>query len=421
MRSNGFVKKMGLAAALTFMAGVAGALDYSPNAVNWNLAGNPAAVTVRAANQATGELYADVMRSSVAVQRQFRRALPSIYSYNQTAHMQNRADAAVASEDALANTAELTSSSYGACPTTMCSPGSNWVMWDVPWMQREAVDAADGYMGYKTSSSGFATGVSRLFGDAGAIGLAIGYDARKMIDEDDLSQRNNADTLHLALYGGTNIGYFFLDGYAGWSRSWNRAERLVDNSGTHNPGTAILKSNYRDDVFSAGIKASYVWILANEVRITPSVGIDFSHAKLKSFRERFHAGTTNADSRLSHNGSSYTNVALPVMVAVNKTFASNFLAFKGAPSLWTPEARAGWAPQFGSKNAATTLGSDFDRTGFLREQTTSSNPRASSYGTVGAGLKMKLADKYIFAVDYDYTFVSDYSNHSLTAMYGVSF
>ncbi len=371
MRTRGFVKTIWVAAALALTMGVAGAEE--------------------------GELYADVMRSSISVQREFRRSLPSIYSYSQTAHMQNRAD--IGSDAAYANTTELVSSSYGACPTTMCAPGSNWVMWDVPWMMREVQKAGDGRMGYKTSSSGFATGISRMIGDAGAIGLAVGYDARKLIDQSDLNQRNHADTLHLALYGGTNIGYFFLDGYAGWSRSWNRAERTETAS--------VLKSNYHDDVFSAGLKASYVWILGNEVRITPSFGLDVSHVKLNSFGERVHAGA----GALTSTGSGYTNVALPFMVAVNKTFASNFLAFRGAPSLWTPEVRAGWTPQFGAKRAAAKFSDVFS----------DSSERASSYGTLGAGMKVKLADKYIFAVDYDYTFANRYSNHSVTAMYGVSF
>jgi outer membrane autotransporter protein len=185
---------------------------------------------------------------------------------------------------------------------------------------------------------------------------------------------------------------------------------------------AVLKSNYNDDVFSAGIKASYVWILGNEVRVTPSIGTDFSHVKLQSFDERVHSDTNPVAGQspsLRSTGSSYTNIAVPVMVSINKTYGSDFLMFKGARSLWTPEVRAGWTPQFGSRHAGAKL-SAINNPG-IGEYKTQSNSTASSYGTVGAGLKIKLADKFIFAVDYDYTFARDYANHSVTGMYGVSF
>lgn len=417
MGRRGFAKVFCVAMALAVVMGVAGAEEYSPNAVKngWNLPGARDDF-IRYINQMTGEVYADVMASSISVQREFRRALPSIYSYSQTAHYQNRAD--VGSEAAYASAGE---SVYAVCPTTMCSPGSSWVMWDVPWMMNETKKRKDGYLGYRTASSGFATGISRMLGESSAIGLAIGYDARKLDARDSYHQRNRADTLHLALYGGTNIGHLFIDGYAGWSRSWNRTEREVELNSPSTPLLDYYKSNYKDDVWSAGLKASYVWILCNDVRITPSVGVDISHVKMKKFNERVNIGGTNPNNGtygVNGRNSSYTNVAMPIMVAVNKTFGCNFLMFKGAQSLWTPEVRAGWTPNFGSKHARAKM-VWADGTG--GKHSPLSSTLADSYGTVGAGLKMKLADKYIFAVEYDYTFASKYSAHSVTAMYGVSF
>ncbi len=337
MRKNGFAKVFGIVAALALGMGIAAAADNSPNADKWGTSGTLGG-DVRGENQLTGELYADVMQGSVSIQREFRRALPSIYSYSQTAHRQERADAGFGSDAAYANTAEITSEAYAICPTTMCAPGAKWVMWDVPWIMNETRDRNDGYMGYRSATSGFATGISYMLGEASAIGFAVGYDARKIDARDSYHQRNRADALHLALYGGTNIGCLFLDGYAGWSRAWNRAERTIDVIGT---GQDILKSNYDDDVFSAGLKASYVWILDNEVRITPSLGVDFSHVKLGSFDERVHSNAgSGVDTNLRSHGSGYTNLAVPVAVAVNKTYGSDFLMFKGARSLWTPEVRA---------------------------------------------------------------------------------
>ncbi|MCD8349102.1 MAG: autotransporter outer membrane beta-barrel domain-containing protein [Planctomycetaceae bacterium] len=363
------------------------------------------------ANSFAGEGYADVMGASISGQRQFRRALPSIYSYSQTAHYQDRADASVSGE-AYANIdgGDVT---YVGCPTTMCAPGNRWVMWDVPFYLREVQKETDGALGYTNKVSGFATGISRMIGDTSAIGFAVGYDARTLARKDGYHFRNKADTLHMALFGGTNIGNFFIDGYAGWSRAWNRMEREVVD-GTMNR-VALNKDNFRDDVYSVGVKASYVWILQNDMRITPSVGLDFSHVRMEGINERNHSG--NAASTLRSGRSTYNNLSIPVMVSANKTFSTNFLTFRGAPALWTPEIRGGYVGVVGDKRPEVDFRNDATNANFK----TTGAKFTGSYGTVGAGMKLKLADKYIFAVDYDFTAGDKYRNHSLTAMYGVSF
>ncbi len=377
-------------------------------------------------NSASPEYYADVLGASINVQREFRRALPSIYSYSQTAHYQEREGAATTGS----YYADAGNGTYVVCPTTMCSPGKKWVMWDVPFLDFETKSPQDGYLGYKQTATGFATGVSRMFGAASAIGLAVGYDQREMKEKDKYHFRNNADTFHVALYGGTNVGMLFLDAYAGFSHSWNRSERFV-YSHADLVNYDINKGKYGNSVWSAGLKASYVWILGNDTRITPSVGLDFSHSSNDSFTERGWysngAGEASDDSlsKLAVESDSYSNVAIPLMVSANKTFRSGFLRFKGNDSLWTPEVRAGYVPVLGSSRAGATaaFASANPNLGSAKVPAfkAESNKFTGSYGTVGAGLKIKLAERYIFGVDYDYTMGSEYSNHSLTAMYGVSF
>ncbi len=348
------------------------------------------------------------MGTSITIQREFRKTLPSIYSYSQTAHYQDRADMDVSGE----GYASVAETEYVVCPTSMCAPGKKWVMWDVPFYMNEKRKATDGALGYSTIASGFATGISRMIGETGAIGLAVGYDSRRLTPKDGYHFRNKADTLHMALYGGTNVGNLFLDFYAGWSRSWNRMERDVVPAPVDR-----LKSSFKDNVYSAGLKASYVWILPNDVRITPSFGADFSHVRMNKINERHESGPTPA-ARLSGDKSNYSNLALPLMVSVNKTFGSDFLAFQGARSLWTPELRAGYVPVVGRKRADVDFRNNATPAAVFN---TESAKFAGSYGTVGAGMKIKLADRYIFEVDYDYTFGKKYSNHSFTGMYGVSF
>ncbi len=400
-----------VAAAVIMMAGGANALDHYTN--NGKVISRlPGIAGIDFSNSVAGEPYADVMGTSITIQREFRRTLPSIYNYSQTAHYQDRADMGVAGE-AYANVVGASVASVG-CPTTMCAPGKRWVMWDVPFYMRDNKKPSDGSLGYSTTVSGFATGLSRMLGDSSAIGLAVGYDARRMTPKGEgYHFRNKADTLHIALYGGTNLGNFFLDVYTGWSRSWNRMERDVVDAGIRQ---GLYKDNYRDNVYSAGVKASYVWILQNDTRITPSFGLDFSHVRMDSINERvFQNGNPNI--RLRSGRSSYSNLAMPIMVSMNRTFGSDFMRFKSARSLWTPEIRAGYVPVVGTSRADV----DFRTVNNAYAFRTESAKFTGSYGTVGSSLKVKLADKFIFEVAYDFTFGKRYNNHSITGMYGVSF
>ena len=387
---------LAVAAVLAIAWGAAGAEDLSPNAWNYiNATGAPMVPGAeRGYNSITGEMFADVMQASVTVQREFARALPSIADYCQTAHVQN--------PDGMNN-------SY-------CAPNSKWVMWDTPWYMKDTKKRDDGSLGYQNYSGGFATGISRLLGESTAIGLAVGYDDRKLTGRDDYHWREKADAFHAALYGGTAIGCFFVDAYAGYSHAWQRAERTVEfgNLDTN-------KANYSDTVLSAGVKASYVWVLPNEMRITPAIGLDYSYARQGALTEYGWDSLGNASgTALRVDKAHHHSLLMPITVSVNRTFTSNFLTFGGKCSLWTPEVRAGWIPQFGSKRTGVDyrLASAPSTSPAVSAR---SNKLGSSYGTAGAGLKIKLSDKYIFAIDYDYTFSGKYNNHSITGTYGVSF
>ncbi len=398
------------------LTGAAQSVDLSVNAVRLRNAlsdaGRPLAAlpdATRYFNSFAGELYPDMMAASISAQREFRRALPSAYSYNQTAHYQRRAEVGSTG----ASTSDV---GVPLAPNSMAAPGSRWVMWDVPFMMRETRRARDRHLGYNQSVSGFGTGATYLVGESGAIGFAVGYDSRKLTGRDGYHMKNKADTLHLALYGGGAIGCFVFDGYAGYSRSWNRTERAVyspDGSGTYEQN----KANFGDTVLSAGMKISYVWIVPGDVRIVPSVGADFSHVRVDAFGERDWNEQNNA-SRLDIGKSTYGNVQVPVMVAVNRTYASSFLRSGGHCSLWTPEIRAGYVPQFGSKRAKASMRLANDRDIAYKAESASI---ADSYGTAGAGLKIKLRDRFVLGIEYDVVFGKKYVNHSLTAMYGASF
>ncbi len=396
---------LGLGVCLVFAAVSAAAVageEVSPNAQKfWNASGavgalaNQDDMTIHLENSMTAELYADTMLTSVSVQRVFRNTLPSIANYSQTAHRQINSN--------------------------FCGTGSKWVMWDTPWLQRDVRERSDGYLGYDQYSSGFATGLSYLFGPNAMLGLAVGYDARKQVGKDGYYQKARSDAFHSALYGGTALGCFFIDGYLGFSWASTRTEKQAWRQSPLQPADLSLNrsAGYYNNIFSAGLKASYVFILGQNTRITPSLGLDYSRVHQSAFSERME-GTGN--SLLGVDAASYNALQMPIKVALTHTFSSDFLTFGGVRSLWSPELRAGWVPEFGAKHAsvaAVNYAPAIPGRNHLADA--NSSPRLTSYGTVGAGLKIQLRDKYIFGVDYDFSFGNDYRQHVVTGTYGVCF
>jgi outer membrane autotransporter barrel domain len=384
--------------ALTLSLSMAHAASLTPNAASYaaSAAVNGAAVSSDpwTLNNSTAEIYAAAMHTSISTQRIFREAFPSVADYSQTAHRQS------------------TEENCGLVPGSICAPGKRWVMWDTPWIQKDKRKSKDGYLGYDYESSGFATGFTYLLDDKTEIGFAVGYDYRELEGRDGYYQKVKGDSFHAALYGGKAIGPLFLDAYAGFSWTSQRAKRGYIDS--FNNQAVDTNGNYNDTILSAGFKASQVYIVGNDIRITPAIGFDFSRISTNN--------TTESGSRgnLQVAGDSYNSFQTPITVAVNKTFQSNFLAFGGVCSLWTPEVRGGYVPQFGSKRSdVSAIVYNVDPQPFAINS--QSAKQTGSYGTVGAGMKIQIKDKFIFGLDYDYRFGSKYDSHVITGTYGVCF
>lgn len=368
------LKSVCVFALIAALCGAAAAQEkLSPNAQHLS------ALAPREANTMTGEYYADVIGASLSAQRVFREALPSMVDYSQSAYAKS---------------------------SSMCLSGNNWIMWDTPYLSFEGQKTRDDYLGYNQTVSGFATGISRMFGETAAIGLALGYDKRKMTGRDNYPWINRTDTFHAAVYGGKQFDCLYVDAYAGYSRAWHRGARTAD-------GAQLGHSNYNDTVLSAGLKLSYVFAFDNGLRIIPSLGLDYSNIRMSNFSEKKDAG-----GHIRVDGQKYNSLQMPIKVAVNKTFHTNFLTFKGAQAKWTPEVHIGYTPRFGAKRAQVKYSDVTTGAGWFTANSTRIN---GSYFTAGINLKIKLADKYIFMAAYDYVGGSKYHNHILSGTYGMSF
>ena len=343
-------------------------------------------------NNFTGDVYANSIVSSLSVQQVFRGAIPSVSNYSQTAHRQYE------------------NGSAGDCTGSNCTPDHKWVTWATPFMQWDVRKRTSVSLGYDTEAKGFATGITRLLGENSIIGLAVGYDKRKQEARDGYLQKIDSDTFHSAIYGGTSFGCFFVDAYAGYSWSSKRSERALPMANSFN-NTA----NFNDSIWSTGFKASYIWILPGDLRIVPAVGLDYSYIHQSSIQEQM--GGKTSSNRLFIDSADYHSLQTPVTLAVNKTFASDFLNFGGIASLWTPEVRVGWVPQFGSRHASVNV----DAGDGLTFTSKSAKLGGTSNETVGVGLKVQINDRFTFGIDYDYSSGKDYSSDLLTGTFEISF
>lgn len=357
-------------------------------------------------NSLPGDGFANSMLASSDVRSKFDGVLPSAASFTRTANkwVSLRSDTkAMLSDDALASTSP---SPYGIGQNT-------WVAWGAPFFSWDRRRSDGDTYGYNLYSGGGAVGVSRLFGDSSFLGVAAGYDYRKQTMRDGLDQRIKADAMHLALYGGTAIDAFFIDAHLGWSRAWQRSDRNTAAYGLY-PGEH-LTGDYHDDVYSAGAKVGYVWTFDNEMRLIPTVGLDYNHVRQSAMNEGTnYPGGYFPSAALSKSGASYDSVRVPVMLAVNRTFETGY---EGDRKLWTPEIRGGWVPRFGPKRATvdvTTYGLPFNAGNPATASIQSIDP-GTSYGTVGAGLAVQFNDRFGLGVDYDFLFGSRYTGHNVGA------
>lgn len=349
--------------------------------------------------------YADSMVSALSLQRTFRSTLPSVAESSQSVHgpWYPGQFAVGASKDCLAR---------------------DWVLWGTPFLAWEKWDATGTEWASKTKAAGLAAGLSRRFGENSVVGLALGYDNRDQYGPNQFVGgvgtwntyfKNNADTLHTALYGGTSFGSLFLDAYAGWSRSWNDTGYDIAHPSV---GSGSGNSKYDTDIYSAGVKASYVFRFGSGLRLIPSVGLDYSHVR----QDALSVNVNNSTSALIPVGTviatggkaSWDTLQLPIMVALNRTFESR-------GSWWMPEVRGGWVPQFGKKQAVINghvlnVNTANRITGNLK-----SHGIGDSYGVLGAGVKVGAGERFTFAVNYDFLFGKDYRKHVVTGTVGWNF
>ncbi len=253
-----------------------------------------------------------------------------------------------------------------------------------------------------------ATGLERYLGDNAKIGLALGYSHTDMKLKSSmipgLKNDITGNAFHTALYGGMRFGEaFFLDGYAGYSFTYNNASVFDPDL----EDSFAFDRSFHDHIYSAGLKGSYVFTVGDGTRIIPSLGLDYAYAKQGAWN------AVDADgSPLWANSTSFNDLEMPLMLKVNHTFGSG-------NTLWTPEIRGGWIPRFGSDTADFMLTSV--ENSIPEYYSVKSSSLGHSRGVIGAGITGQFAGRHSLGVNYDFSFGKKRTQHLLSLDYGLSF
>lgn len=260
--------------------------------------------------------------------------------------------------------------------------------------------------GYDYDAGGLALGYDREVPEVPGLTLGVsGAWSSGEIKNNDGRTKTDVDTYSLGLYGSYEFGGgFFVDGNLNYGHAQNDASTKLVLGGRK-------EGSFDSNSWQVGLNLGYTFRPAPEVRLIPSVGLQYIHIKQDGWREKIKADPNNL--ALAHwFGDSKTSfVEIPVNLRLNTTWDN------GCGVLFTPELRLGGI--FAADKPDSQL-----RMGF-----TGSGDSAKIYGIdpgknrflAGAGLKVQVSNNLDAFIDYDYEGRSNYQSHNASAGLGYSF
>ena len=329
--------------------------------------------------QLHGEAYAATQVASVNLQRNFVRLLPSAGERLMTPQ-----------EAALSLRGQV--------------PGALWNRWGTltgSWSERDKLEQ---FSGYRLQTFGVAVGMDRRIMNNFLIGGAVAYDNVNQ-EFKSIYSEDQSNAFRALLYSGWRAGNTFIDGYAGYSKSWHETERSIDITNSTHPFSGIAKSKYSDDMMAAGIEAGHKLYFASS-QLTPSVGLHYVHLSTPDITE------TGAGAAVLHmHSNKYDSLRLPVGVRWNTNFTW------GYGIVWTPELRAYYVGELG--DTTTRIQSSF---GNARDVSfySESGDWGQHSGRIGLGLNTQWRNRVNFRVDYEHEAYKHTSINRLGAALGVN-
>ena len=274
------------------------------------------------------------------------------------------------------------------------SAKSNNNIWGLPTGIYATRNTHAGYYGYDLGNTGIAVGKTWWMDNKQTIGIALGYDYTRL-EMQHVSQKDDIQSLDLALYGGYSRNCSYLDWHIGYAKNWHDTRRII--------GGTIANSTYDDNVFSAGATAGRrfgPWI--------PSIGIELIQVWSPS-----HTETGNSPFLLHVNKGSYTSLEVPIGTRLTNTWTTKNRNLKPwsydtQELSFTPEIRAFWVPQLADKSSNMMTSFASGSSEFLVD----SGNFGGQHFRLGTGLTTKFNDTFSASVNYDAAIHSGQTRHT---------
>lgn len=264
----------------------------------------------------------------------------------------------------------------------------------------------NGEAGYSNDAFGIVVGADKTFG-AFTLGLAGNlmtgdYNARGDF------LKNDYHGLSGTLFGRFTCGHWSVEGDLGYGRLWGRTVRGVPDSW---PDSWTARSRLAMRQYLAAIAAAYRFDLGYDWTLTPSLGIQYTYARLPA------RGEDGASAyRLSYLRDSHNWVRTPLMLTAAR-------AMRGYGHLFTPYLRAGatheWHHDRPSRHVYRAANPAGGAAG-IPGRFWGARP-VHWYGQAGAGFTVKAGMRTDITAGYDFEFGHRYHNNVINLGVGFSF
>ncbi|MCD8350984.1 MAG: autotransporter outer membrane beta-barrel domain-containing protein [Planctomycetaceae bacterium] len=255
-------------------------------------------------------------------------------------------------------------------------------------------------VGYRYVSHGMVMGYDwEQSGDI-TLGVSGAYSTGDLDSHNDVA-RTKVETVNLAMYATYDpMNGLFADAAINYGQSWNKASLQTL--------TGYRTGRFNTHSFGAGVNVGYVFETEGGYRVTPMLGVQWSHLHQEGWNENASGAGVVAQ---WYDGTDDDYIEIPLTVRINRSFQlSNGM-------IVTPEARAAVMLDVGPSRSTV-------RTGFVGspELTTLHGiDPGKARALIGAGVKANLTNAIDAYMDYNHEFRSGYRNSNLTGGVGLSF
>lgn len=137
-------------------------------------------------------------------------------------------------------------------------------------------DVRNGIAGFDADSRGIAVGVDGKLNDQTTLGVAYSFLNTKV--DSDSGNKTEVDGHSVTLYGGYEVGNYFVDGSLTYGMNDNQSKRYI--------ASTTAKGDYDSDVLGLNLVGGYAYHISDALLIEPRVAARYSQVNIDRFREK---------------------------------------------------------------------------------------------------------------------------------------